>query len=115
MDNSERENRWVNQEWTFQREKTDGEIKNGHFRERKPIGKSRMDISEKENRWENQEWTSQREKTDGEIKNGHFREKNDGENKNGHFRERKPMGKSRMDIAEKENRWENQDWTFKRE
>jgi hypothetical protein len=46
-----------NQEWTFQREKTDGEMKNGHFRERKPMGKSRIDISEKENRWGNQEWT----------------------------------------------------------
>jgi hypothetical protein len=65
----------------LQRKKTDREIKNGHFRERKPMGKSRIDISEKENRWGNQEWTFQREKTDREIKNGHFRE-------------RKPMGKS---------------------
>jgi putative flippase GtrA len=58
MNISETENRWGNQEWTFQREKTDG--------------KSRIDISEKENRWGNQEWTFQREKTDGEIKNGHL-------------------------------------------
>jgi hypothetical protein len=64
MDISEKENRWGNQEWTFQRKKTDRENQ---------MGKSRMDISERENRWGNQEWTFQREKTDGEIKNGHFR------------------------------------------
>jgi hypothetical protein len=49
MDISEKENRWGIQEWTFQREKTEGEVKNGHLRERKLMGKSRMDISEREN------------------------------------------------------------------
>ena len=74
MDISERENRRGNQEWTFQRKKTEGKIKNGHFRERNSMGKSRMDISERKNRWGNQEWTFQRKKTDGKIKNGHFRD-----------------------------------------
>jgi hypothetical protein len=45
----EKENRWGNQELTSQRKKTDGEIKNGHFRERKLMGKSRIEISEREN------------------------------------------------------------------
>jgi hypothetical protein len=55
MDNSERENRRGNQEWTIQIEKTEVAIKNGQFREGKPKGQSRMDNSERENRRDNQE------------------------------------------------------------